>query len=183
MKISGTTPPLPSVASQARSTRRPETDAPAEAPAPAPVPVPETSETEAPTESGKAHGLVRAAEHSHRSDVAALRQWINHPDLRSDLSLPELSSEHKGKGFEKAVTAYEAIIAIGNPPSTDPAPIPDPVVTDPAPVAIDPNPVVADPAPVITDPSPVLPDMAPVLSGPDPLLDALLPDSTTGEEV
>lgn len=81
-----------------------------------PKSAPEMPPTDSPAESGKAHGLVRAAAHSHRSDVAVLRQWINHPDLRSDLALPDLSTEHKGNGFQKAVAAYEAIIAIGNPP-------------------------------------------------------------------
>lgn len=159
MRISGSTPPMPPVASQARSTRRPEADAAAQAPAPATVPVPETSEPEAPAETGKAHGLVRAAEHSNGSDVAALRQWINHPDLRSDLALPDLSAEHKGNGFAKAVAAYESIIAIGDPPaSTDPAPVPDPVVSDP----------------VVSDPDPAVPDA-------DPPLDILMPESTSGD--
>lgn len=82
----------------------------------------------------KAHGLVRAAGHSHRSDVAALRQWINHPDLRAELTLPDLGAEHQGNGFRKAVAAYQAAAAIANPtPPADPAP----VVTDPAPVVTD----------------------------------------------
>ncbi|HKY75898.1 MAG TPA: hypothetical protein VJS45_07155 [Acidimicrobiia bacterium] len=123
MKISGSTPLLPPAASQTRATRRPETDAPATGT------TPEPSQPEAPAETGKPHGLVRAADHSHRSDAAALRQWINHPDLRSDLTLPDLSTEHKGNGFAKAVAAYEAAIASATPPS-DPAP----VVTDPDPL-------------------------------------------------
>jgi hypothetical protein len=114
MRISGPTPPPPPITSHARPSDRPEAYAPAETR----------------PEGGKPHGLVRAAEHSHRSDVAALRQWINHPELRSDLALPDLSTEHKGHGFQKAVAAYEAVIATATPP---PAPEPDPVVTDPAP--------------------------------------------------
>ena len=189
MKISGSTPLLPPAASQARATRRPETDAPAQAPAP--TTTPEPSQTEAPAETAKPHGLVRAADHSHRSDVAALRQWINHPDLRSDLSLPDLATEHKGNGFAKAVAAYEAAIASAAPqPATDPDPVvpdpvvtdPDPVVTDPAPVVTDPAPVVTDPAPVVVDPAPVVVDPAPVVTDPDPLLDLLVPDSTAGNE-
>lgn len=157
MRISGSTPPLPPVANQARSTRRPGTDAPTQAPAP------ETPETRAPAGSDKAHGLGRTAEYSHRSDVAALRQWINHPDLRSELALPDLTGEHKGNGFQTAVAAYKAIIAIGNPaPSTDPAPVPE-----------------ADP---VVDPAPAASDPAPVVSDPDPLLDILLPESSPGEE-
>jgi hypothetical protein len=141
MRISDSTAPLSPAASHARSTGRSEAGAPPEAPAPpAPIEVPETSETGAPAETGKAHGLIRATEHSHRSDVAALRQWINHPDLRSDLPLPDPSAEHKGNGFQQAVAAYEAIIAIGNP-STDPARVPEPVVSDPAPVVSDPAPI------------------------------------------
>jgi len=137
MRISGSTPPpLPAV-THARPSGRPDASGPAEAAAPsAPVSIPETPEPDSPPESGEAHGLVRAAEHSHRSDVAALRQWINHPDLRSDLPLPDLSTEHNGKGFEKAVAAYQAIIGAGSTPATDPAP----VVTNPAPVGTDPFP-------------------------------------------
>jgi hypothetical protein len=139
MRISGSTPVLPPVATQTRATRRPETDSPAQAPTPAPAPEP----SEAPAESTKPHGLVRAAEHSHRSDVAALRQWINHPDLRSDLTLPDLSTEHKGKGFAKAVAAYEAAVAGATPP-----PAAD------APTVIEPVPVVAEPDPVLDPPLP-----------------------------
>jgi hypothetical protein len=178
MKISGSTPPLPPAASQARATRRPDTDAPTHAPAPAPAPA--TSEPETPTETGKPHGLVRAAEQSNRSDVAALRQWINHPDLRIDLPLPDLSAEHRGNGFEKAVAAYESIIAIGSPPaSTEPTPVPAPVVSDP--VVSDPDPAVSDPPPVVTEPVPDLPVPAPAVPDADPLLDILLPESTSDE--
>ena len=114
----------------------------------APQPAEFAGPAEADTPAGdKAHGLVRAADHSHRSEVAALRQWINHPDLRAELTLPDLAAEHKGNGFQKAVAAYQAAVAIASPtPSADPAP-----VTDPAPVVTDPAPVVTDPAPVVTD--------------------------------
>jgi hypothetical protein len=154
MRISGPTPPLPPVTSHARPTGHPEAYAPAETPA----------------EGGKPHGVVRAAEHSHHSDVAALRRWINAPDLRDDLTLPNLLTAHKGQGFQKAVAAYQAVIAIA-PPATDPMP----VVTDPPPVVADPAPAVPDADPVVKDPTPVVPD-------PDPLLDVLLPESTGGEE-
>ena len=96
----------------------------------------------------KPHGLVRAAGHSHRSDVATLRQWINHPDLRAELTLPDLAAEHKGNGFQKAVAAYQAAAVTGTPtPPADPAP----VVTDPAPVETGTTPVETDAAPVIAD--------------------------------
>ena len=157
MKISGSTPLLPPAAAQARAARRPETDAPAQAPAPTPEP----SQPKVPAETGKPHGLVHAADHSHRSDVAALRQWINHPDFRSDLSLPDLSTEHEGKGFQKAAAAYEAASAIATPQATD-----SPPATDPAPIVTN-SPLVADPAPV-TEPD---------------VLDVLLPDSTPGMTV
>ena len=151
MKISGSTPLLPPAATQGRVTRRPETAAPAQAPAPAPTSEPSP---DAPAETAKPHGLVRAAEHSHRSDVAALRQWINHPGVRSDLTLPDLSTEHKGNGFAKAVAAYEATIASATPP---PAP---------------------DAEPVVSEPDPIVPDPAPVLSDRDSLL-CLLPEQPT----
>jgi len=164
MRISGPTPPLPPVTSQARPTGRSEASPPAETPV-----------AETPAEDGKAHGLVRAAEHSHRSDVAALRQWINHPDLRDALTLPDLSTEHKGNGFRKAVAAYEAAIGTGTP-----APAPDPVVTDPTPVVTDPVPVVTDPVPVVTDPAPVVTDPAPVVTDPAPVVTDPVP-VTPGE--
>lgn len=170
-------PPLPPAAtSQTRGAGRPGPGGPVETP-PAPVAAPtdETPGAEAPAEGEKAHGPVRAAEHSNRSDVAALRQWINHPELRSDLALPDLSAEPKGNGFAQAVAAYQAIIAIGTPPATDPV-VTDPAPTDP-PAGADPvvsDPVVADP-PAATDPAPVV--------DPDPLLDpALLPHTASTEE-
>jgi hypothetical protein len=101
MKISGSPPLPPPAVNHARTSSRGDATAPAE--------------------SGKTHGLVRAAAHSHRSDVAALRQWINHPDLRSELSLPDLTTEHNGRGFEKAVAAYEAATATAIPPPVDEA--------------------------------------------------------------
>jgi hypothetical protein len=129
--------------------------------APQPAEVAGPAAADAPAEA-KPHGLVRAAGHSHRSDVAALRQWINHPDLRAELPVPDLTAEHKGNGFQKAVAAYQAAVAIGTPtPPADPAPVvtdPAPVVTDPAPVVIDPAPVESGAAPVETDAAPVVPD-------------------------
>ena len=75
----------------------------------------------------KPKGLVGAAAHSHGSDVAALRRWINHPDLRDQLPLPDVTAEHQGKGFSKAVAAYEAAAVLVDPPVvTDP-----PVVEEP----------------------------------------------------
>jgi hypothetical protein len=133
---------------------------------PAPAEFPGPAETGTPP-GDKAHGPVGAAEHSHRSDVAALRQWINHPDLRAEVPVPDLTAEHKGNGFQKAVAAYQAAAATAAPtPPADPAPVvtdPAPVVTDPAPVVTDPAPVVTDPAPVVTDPAPVATDAAPVV--------------------
>ena len=131
MKISDSTPLPPPVVNHTRSGR------------PAAATPPETAPpSEAPAESGKANGLVRAAGGSRRSDVAALRQWINHPDLRVDLALPDLAAERKGNGFERAVAVYEAAIAIGPPPITTDS---DPVTTDPAPVVSEPAPVVPEP--------------------------------------
>jgi hypothetical protein len=169
MRISGSpAPSLPPV-SHARSTGRPETTFPAEvAQSPAPA---ETPQSGAPAEAERAHGLVGAAGHSHRSDVAALRQWINHPDLREDLTVPDVSAEHKGNGFAKAVAAYENVMASTAPVVTDPI-VTDPVVTDPSPVVTDPivtDPVVTDPTPVVTDPivtDPVVTDPSPVVTDP-----------------
>jgi hypothetical protein len=151
MRISGShpSPPLPPNPA-GRDAGRAEDAAAVTAPAPAPAETAEAPAPEAPAEE-KAHGLVGAADHSHRSDVAALRQWINHPELRGDLALPDLAAEHHGNGFHQAVAAYEAVIALA-----DPAPAADtPAVVDPVPVT-DPAPVTADPAPV-TDPA-LLPD-------------------------
>ena len=152
MRISGPhgtpLPTPPTAPGRARENAAPESaefSAPAAADAPA---------------AEKPHGLVGAADHSHRSDVAALRQWINHPDLRAELPVPDLTAEHKGNGFQKAVAAYQAAAATGTPtPSADPAP----VVTDPAPVVTDPAPIVTDPvepgtAPVETDAAPIISD-------------------------
>ncbi len=91
---------------------------------------PGASDTEPPVEA-KPHGLVRAGEHSNRSDVAALRQWINHPSLRDGLAVPDLAAaEHKGRGFEKAVAAYEGV-APAPPAPAPPVTDPDPMVADP----------------------------------------------------
>lgn len=114
MRISGLPPLPPAVSHQPRAAARPQATEPATGSG--------APEPEAPAETGRAHGLVRAGEHSHRSDVAALRQWVNHPELRNDLALPDLAAEHKGNGFARAVAAYEAAIAAGTP---------DPVTTDP----------------------------------------------------
>jgi len=88
-------------------------------------------ETPATPTQARPHGLVQAAEHSHRSTVAALRQWINHPGLREQLGEPDLTAPAKaGGGFEKAVAAYRAIVS--EAPATDPAaPLDPPVVIDP----------------------------------------------------
>jgi hypothetical protein len=165
MRISGATPPLPPVAGHARSTRPAEADASAQAPAPAPTPA--LADPEAPAETGKPHGLVRAAEHSNRSDVAALRQWINHPDLRDDLPLPDLSAEHKGQGFQKAVAAYKAagtgVPATDLPPTNDPA------------LVVDRSPIVTDPALGVTEP-------VARMSDPDPSLDLLSPAASPDDE-
>lgn len=104
-------------------------------------------------------GLAGAVGVSHRSDVAALRQWINHPELRNDLPLPDLTVDHHGTGFQKAVAAYQAATA-----TVDPAPVTAPV-TDPAPIASTP---VVDPDPT-TDQAPTTDATAgtdPVLTGP-----------------
>ena len=158
MRVSSSSVLPPPAVNHARPSGRPDAAAPAEtAPPPAPVTTPEPEVSEAPAESGKAHGLVRAAEHSHRSDVAALRQWINHPDLRSDLTLPDLSTEHKGRGFEKAVAAYEA--AMGSAAA--------PPATDSTPVVTQRDEIVTGPVVVVTQS--------------DPLLEMLLPESSSVE--
>jgi hypothetical protein len=78
------------------------------------------------------HGPAGAAARSNASDVAMLRRWINHPDLRGELPLPELTAEHSGRGFSKAVAAYEAAGGLTAPPPADPPVAGDPpVVTDP----------------------------------------------------
>src|SRR3954453_21235605 len=89
-----------------------------------------------------AHGLVGGAGDSHRSSVAALRQWINHPERRAEMGTPDLTATHHGKGFEKAVAAYQAAIA-GAPTVTDPAPTTPPESTTPPP----PNPHPPPPPP------------------------------------
>lgn len=109
MRISGSNaPPMPSVNAPGRSQAAAPVEAPTEPPA-----LPAEADTPA---QEKAHGLVRAAEHSNRTDVAALRQWINHPELRADLALPDLTAPARGKGFERAVAAYTAAAGDGTPP-------------------------------------------------------------------
>jgi hypothetical protein len=122
-------------AAHARPRPAPPTGPAATDPAPAPV-VP----TEPPAE--KAHGPGRDAAQLHRSEVATLRQWINHPERRTDLELPDLAAAHKGNGFQKAVAAYQAAVGV-TPPATDPAPVVDPPVIDPPLI----DPPLSDPTP------------------------------------
>jgi hypothetical protein len=156
MRIDTALPPAATAATTRRS--RPEaTDTPPAAPA-APAPAPAPAPAAAPPTEGSApatHG--RGAE--HRSDVATLRQWVNHPELRSSITLPDLEAPHKGQGFAKAVEAYQAVIAATAPPA--PPTDETPVVTDPVvPPPTDETPVVTDPVvppptgetPVVTDP-------------------------------
>jgi hypothetical protein len=182
MMISGShAPPLPVSNPAGRTTGRKDAALEVEsAPAPSPADTPAAPEAEAPAET-KPHGLLRAAEHSHRSDVAALRQWINHPELRDSLTVPDLAGEHNGKGFERAVAAYHAVMPATPPPPADPPP----VVTDPAPVPSDPvvvpdpvvpDPVVPDPV-VVTDPVPT----DPVAGDPVVLPDPVVPDGVVDE--
>jgi len=137
-------------------------------------------------------GPAGTAGMSHRSDVAALRQWINHPERRNELPLPDLTADHHGTGFQKAVAAYQAATATVDPapvtaPVVDPAPVTGSgSVTDPAPSTntpiVDPAPT-PEPPPVLTDPAPAAVDTQTVLDAtpvvqPDPRLDpALLPDT------
>jgi hypothetical protein len=144
---------------QPQQTPAPAFEAP---PAAAPPVTPEPAEADAPAE-GKAHGLARAAGHSNRSDVAALRQWVNHPELRDSLELPDLTAEHNGNGFQKAVAAYEAAIAIANPAVTDTPPASETPPGSETPPAIDTPPASATPPATDTelDLLDVLPDSAP----------------------
>jgi len=95
----------------------------------------------------------------HRSDVATLRQWVNHPERRDAIALPDLEATGGSKGFANALAAYRSVLAELAPPPAPPAPVVDPVV-DPT---VDPvvNPVVdptvdpvvdavVDPAPPVT---------------------------------
>jgi len=86
----------------------------AAAPPAAPAPAAEAGRT--------SHG--RGAE--HRSDVATVLQWINHPDLRESLVLPDLQATHNGKGFANAVAAYQAVLAELTPPVTEEPVPPEP---------------------------------------------------------
>src|SRR4051812_46259466 len=127
-------PPFATANSRPPSATPPAAAPPAPDPGPAAT-APATAVTE-PVEK-PAHGLVGGAGDSHRSGVAALRQWINHPERRAEMGTPDLTATHHGKGFEKAVAAYQAAIA-GAPTVTDPAPTTPPEsttppVTDPAP--------------------------------------------------
>jgi 5'-nucleotidase len=122
----------------------------------APTPAPTT--TPAPA-APPAHG--KGAE--HRSDVATLRQWLNHPDRRDGITLPDLTvpASH-GHGFANAVAAYQAVLAELVPPTAEPPPAPagstldevlptptGPTVDEQLPAAPPEAPVVAD-APVST---------------------------------
>lgn len=82
----------------------------------------------------------------HRSDVATLRQWVNHPDQRAAIVLPDLTSTPRGHGFATAVAAYQAALAELAPPPAPPAAETPPV----APVAQ--KPVVETPPAVDTPP-------------------------------
>ena len=135
MKISGLPNPCPATPGAARTgragTAKPLTH---EAQAPAPTFDPAASvageaeaQADAPAD-GRSSGLVGAAAHSHRSDVAALRQWINHPDLRDALGLPDLTGEHQGNGFAKAVEAYQSVAPVADPPAEAPTTVVDPLL-------------------------------------------------------
>jgi hypothetical protein len=135
MNVSATHgPPFPAANSRPPSATPPAADAAATEPAatePAPAtatsPGAELPATE-PVEP-KDHGPAAAAG-SHRNGVAALRQWINHPSRRAGMEPPDLTAPHHGKGFEKAVAAYQAAAvptAADPPPTTPPAPTTGPV--------------------------------------------------------
>jgi hypothetical protein len=83
------------------------------------APAPASATTPAPAPA--AHG--KGAE--HRSDVATLRQWLNHPDRRDGITLPDLTvpASH-GHGFANAVAAYQAVLAELVPPTAEPPPAP-----------------------------------------------------------
>lgn len=108
---------------------------------PAPAPAPTTPR------SADAATKGRGAE--HRSDVATLRQWVNHPDRRDAMTLPDVNAtDHRGQGFAKAVEAYRAVLAeLPAPPAAPP--VTDPV-TDPVTVIVPPP-----AAPPVTDTVPV----------------------------
>jgi len=199
-------PGTPSARADAAATPFPApSDAPAQA-APDPAEPGSVTGSASPAEP-TASGLAGAAGVSHRSDVAALRQWINHPERRNDLPLPDITVDHHGTGFQKAVAAYQAATAaadpapvadpapstntpIVEPPTTDPAADTDPVLTGPTadPLASDPavpgNPVPIPEQPtVLTDPAlaavetRTVFDATPVVQA-DPLVDpALQPDA------
>ena len=118
------------------------------APPDAPVPgAPAADGAPSPVDAGGRGSRSQGAE--HRSDVATLRQWVNHPDRRDAIALPDLAADHHGQGFAKAVAAYQAVVAATAPPAADPVVAPPvdgvPVVAPP----VDGDPVVALPDPVV----------------------------------
>lgn len=138
-----------------------------DAPAPHATPAPRQRAAAAPVEAAPPEPPRTAPKGKgaeHRSDVATLRQWVNHPDRRDAMTLPDVdASGRRGQGFAKAVEAYRSVLAELPPPPAAP-PVTDPV-TDPVTVTVPPPaaPPVTDPAPV-TDTAPE-PDAAVV---PDP---------------
>lgn len=59
----------------------------------------------------------------HRSDVATVRHWVNHPDERATIVLPDLTAPRQGQCYTKAVATYQAVVAqLAPPPTPDPAP-------------------------------------------------------------
>lgn len=80
----------------------------------------------------------------HRSDVATVRQSVNHPDERATIVLPDLTAPRQGQCFAMAVATYQAVVAELAPP---PAPT-LPVVPPPT----DEMPVVTPPLPLETTP-------------------------------
>ena len=89
-----------------------------------------TAVDETPAAASTHHG--KGAE--HRSAVATLRQYVNHPE-RHDGPPPEalLASEVKGNGFQRALEAYRASLppVVETPPVEAPA-VETPVVETPA---------------------------------------------------
>lgn len=126
----------PSAAAPARRSRAEAADGP---PAPG-----------APTEDSAPASRGRGAD--HRSEVATLRQWVNHPELRASTELPDLEGSHPGQGFAKAVAAYQAVVAETAPPAVTPPVDETPVVTPPVDEVVVPAPEVP-PLLVVEDPA------------------------------
>jgi hypothetical protein len=115
---------------------------------PAPAPAPATTTTEALETAPVTTSRGRGAE--HRSDVATLRQWVNHPERRDSIALPDLTTAAPhGQGFAKAVAAYQAVLAELAPQVTEGPPV-DPAPVDPAP--LDPTPLDPTAGPVVDEP-------------------------------